>query len=65
MKIFGNDTNGGWYNDTANILYSTRSWFIRGGNYGNGSGAGLFSFNSYDGLASRNYSTRAVLVANE
>ena len=65
LKIFGNDTNGGWYNDTANILYSTRSWFIRGGNYGNGSGAGLFSFNSYDGLASRNYSTRAVLVANE
>ena len=37
----------GWYSDSASFVYSSYPWFIRGGKYNNGSGAGVFLFNYY------------------
>ena len=61
LKVFGN-TNGGWYNDFADFIFSTTSWVHHGGDYKIGSSSGLFSFGRYSGNAYFNHSTRAVLV---
>ena len=53
---------GGWYNDYAYFPYSSGPWFRRGGSYYNGSNAGVFHFNLYNGLAISSYSARAALV---
>ena len=60
LKTYGNST-GGWYDDFAGFVYSSHSWFLRGGNYGNGSNAGVFHFNYYNGDAFSYISARAVL----
>src|SRR5574344_1491331 len=43
LKTFGSET-GGWYSDYAYLPYAASSWFIRGGYYTDGAGAGTFSF---------------------
>ena len=62
LVTFGSNT-GGWYSDYANFPNSSKSWFIRGGNYNPGTSAGVFYFASYDGGDNSNYSARAVLSA--
>ncbi len=54
----------GWYSDYAYFPNSSSSWFIRGGIYTHGTGAGVFVF-SYDigGGVFRHFSARAVLSA--
>ena len=52
-----------WYNDSAYFPYSSVSWFVRGGVYGSGSGAGVFFFSYYFGSANSGYSARATLVS--
>lgn len=61
LKTIGNKT-GGWYDNYSYFPYSTYSWFLRGGSFGNGSNAGVFAFNDNIGGAINVYSTRAVLV---
>lgn len=51
-----------WYSDTQNFIYSSSGWFLRGGTYYNGSNAGLFTFNYYNGAAYGNSGARAVLL---
>ena len=60
LKSYGN-SKGGWYDDYARFVNSGYSWFIRGGSYGNGSGAGVFLFSRNSGSANSSYSARAVL----
>ena len=50
-----------WYGDYAFFVYSSRPWVLRGGSYNKGSNAGAFGFNYGNGVASTEYSARAVL----
>ena len=52
----------GWYDDRASFVRAGYPWFLRGGSYGDGSGAGTFSFGTYDGSASDYRAARSVLV---
>ena len=51
----------GWNGDYAYFVYSSNPWFERGGYFDNGSGAGVFSFNSLNGYADPYISWRVVL----
>ena len=59
----GNSSNGSWYGDYSGFPYTSYPFFIRGGHYYDGSGAGVFSFTYNDGYSYINYSFRPVLVA--
>ena len=61
LSNFGR-TIGGWYSDYSSFVNSSSSWFIRGGFYDDGSGAGVFAFSSCDGGAVTFRSARAVLI---
>ena len=61
LTTFGN-SSGGWYNDYAYFLYSSYSWFYRGGYYSNSSYAGIFNFYRVKGGSSSSISTRAVIT---
>ena len=51
-----------WYNDFPYFVGSSGPWFYRGGRYYNGSGAGAFYFNNYNGGPASSYiSFRLVL----
>ena len=54
-------TTGNWYSDYAYFVYSHSPWVLRGGIYNKGSNAGAFGFNYGNGVASTEYSARAVL----
>ncbi len=54
-----------WHSDYASIVISSTPWFMRGGNYGNGSSAGAFGVISRNGSANYNGSARLVLVEND
>ena len=53
-----------WYSDSAIFVNSSSLWFMRGGNYGNGTYAGVFYFSINDGNSYSNYSSRLV-ISNE
>ena len=54
-----------WYSDSAaGFVNSINPWFKRGGNYGNGTYAGVFYFSINDGNSYSNYSSRLV-ISNE
>ena len=55
--------SGGWYNDSAYFPYSSNPWFLRGGFYNLGSGAGVFYFGGNNGTALSLYSARASLMS--
>ena len=61
LKSYGNST-GGWYDDYAYFVTSSYSWFVRGGNYSEGSYAGVFYFYNHNGDADSDSSARAVLI---
>ena len=42
--------------------YSSNPWFNRGGNYNNGTNAGVFNFNNTNGNSNSNNSFRPVLA---
>jgi len=52
----------GWYNYNSYYPTITTPWYVRGGNYSNGAGAGLFRFNNTHGIAYINHTFRPVLV---
>ena len=56
-------SSGGWYSDYAYFLCSSGAWFHRGGNYNQGSKAGVFGFSNISGNANDFYSSRAALVS--
>ena len=46
----------GWHGDSANFVYSSYPFFVRGGYYNDGSVAGVFYFNRNDGYSSNSSS---------
>ncbi len=62
LATFGSNT-GGWYSDYAYFPRSSSPLFYRGGIYGNGTNAGVFSFTFSDGGGYNDRSARAVLSA--
>ena len=62
LVIFGRNT-GGWYSDNADLPYYVYSWFVRGGNYDQGSKVGVFYFDDNKGGGYYYCSARAVLSA--
>ena len=54
---------GGWYSDSATFLFSSSSWFDRGGDNTSGSTAGIFCFGAYLGGSDKYRSSRAILVS--
>ena len=52
----------GWHSDNANFVYSDYPFFVRGGNYINGTNAGVFSFNRNRGSSNSNNSFRMCLA---
>ena len=52
----------GWNNDYAYFVYSSDSWFLRGGSFSDGSDAGVFRFGRYTGSGDNIDSARACLV---
>ena len=58
----GNGTTS-WYSDYSFFPYTSGPFFGRGGGCNNGSSAGVFCFDSYNGDGSSYYSFRPVLVA--
>ena len=61
LATFGSNT-GGWYSDYAYFVYSSNSWFNRGGYHYDGSSAGVFSFSNGNGGGSSYVGSRTVLV---
>ena len=51
-----------WYGDKLNFVTNETPWLVRGGTYKFGVDAGVFSVDSFDGSASKDISTRAVIV---
>ena len=62
LSTYGSYT-GGWYSDYAYFVSASDSWFLRGGNSYNGSGAGVFYFNYNSGVSYSDYGSRSVLVS--
>ncbi len=54
--------NNSWYGDTSHCPYPDNPFFIRGGNYGDSTNAGIFSFNVHTGETRNNISFRPVLI---
>ena len=54
-------TTGNWYSNYAYFPFLTSSWFLRGGSYGNGTGAGVFAFDGYTGAEFDYFSFRVSL----
>ena len=52
----------GWNGDGALFVISGLPFFTRGGNYGNGSNAGVFNFNNNNGFSYSRYSFRVCLA---
>ena len=59
----GNTGNGSWYGDYSYFPLTSVPFFVRGGDYGNGTSAGVFCFNYYSGNSYSHGSFRPVLVA--
>ena len=64
LKTFGN-YEGGWYSDYMIFVYSTKSWFYRGGFCKDSSKAGVFYLNSDNGSGDSARSSRAVICVQE
>ena len=52
-----------WYSDYSYFPSTDWPFFVRGGGYNDGSGAGVFYFTWYNGSGNSNYSFHPVLVA--
>ena len=59
----GNSSSSSWYGDCSNFPYTSGPFFERGGNYNNGTGAGVFYFINSNGISYGGDSFRPVLVA--
>ena len=53
-----------WYGDYTHLVNSSHPWFIRGGDYGNGTLAGVFNFSDGNGNSNVVISSRLV-ISNE
>ena len=65
--VYETSTNGSgstsWYGDYSYFPDTSYPFFLRGGYYDDGTGAGVFCFDIYNGYSNSNGSFRPVLVA--
>ena len=59
----GNSSSSSWYGDYSIFPYTSIPFFLRGGNYNDGTNAGVFYFNNNNGNSNGSISFRPVLVA--
>ena len=59
----GNSSSSSWYGDYSYFPGTSFPFFLRGGNYNNGTNAGVFYFAYHNGSSYSGYSFRPVLVA--
>ena len=59
----GKSSNGSWYGDYSNFPSTDWPFFRRGGHYSDGTDAGVFYFNCFNGSSYGSVSFRPVLVA--
>ena len=59
----GNSSSSSWYGDYSYFPGTSGPFFLRGGDYNDGTSAGVFYFLNDDGYSYSNYSFRPVLVA--
>lgn len=52
----------GWHSDYAYFVETSVPFFVRGGNYYHGSGAGVFSFSNFSGISSSGYALRIAIT---
>ena len=62
LVLYGNGY-GGWNSNYVGFIYSSRSWFVRGGLYSGGNLAGILYFGHVNGDSSSDYGSRSVLVS--
>ena len=62
IKEVLNTSSRGWYSDTSYLANSSNPWFHRGGNYFDGTNAGMFLSFYDNGGAGTNYSSRLVIT---
>ena len=60
--VQGDDRISSWYGDRAQFVYTSKSWFLRGGYRGSGSTTGIYSFSRDTGEASNIHGFRLVLA---
>ena len=53
---------GWWYNDGYALVSTSQPWFVRGGNFGWGTGSGIFFIGGLGGDPGDNYGFRSVIV---
>ena len=58
------NSNYSWYRDFSLFPYSSSPFFIRGGYYGDNSGAGIYYFSYANGFEGNGFGFRPVLVIN-
>ena len=58
----GNSSSSSWYGDYSYFPNTSNPFFKRGGNYNNGTNAGVFYFNNNNGNSNSNNSFRVVLA---
>jgi prepilin-type N-terminal cleavage/methylation domain-containing protein len=58
----GTDSTAAWYGDYSYMPITDQPWFLRGGHYNNGSGAGTFSFSRFTGGVNSSGSFRPVVL---
>ena len=59
----GNTGNGSWYGDYSYFPYTSSPFFLRGGDFNDGTAAGVFYFDVDGGNSNSSISFRPVLVA--
>ena len=63
LKNTSSQGGNAWWSDYSYNIFSSEPWVIRGGNYNDGSRAGVFAFNHYNAGGWTIYSFRSVLSA--
>ena len=54
-----------WYSNAQSFIYSSSGWFRRGGGFNDGTSAGIFIFNNYNGYANGGAGARAVVLLSQ
>ena len=63
LKNTSSQGGNAWWSDYSYNIYSSAPWVVRGGDYNNGSHAGVVFFNRNDGWCSTGASFRSVITA--
>ena len=63
LKNTSSQGQNAWWSDYSYNIYSSSPWVLRGGDYNNASGAGVFNFRRDSGGSNTRFSFRSVITA--